>query len=105
MPLHTLLGSAVAVVWRLLGNPGRVAEIWRRMALPLAVIIAVGHMSKGPAKFVSWAPFLPQVLCDPHGVDTTGAYARRQFSAGLNCRRSHPSFVAMNPMSILSMTY
>lgn len=30
--------------------------------------ISAGHMAKGLAKFVSWAPFLPQAWSDPHGT-------------------------------------
>jgi polyferredoxin len=75
------LWSAIAAVWRLLGNPERVTEIWRRMTLPLAVVIAAGHMSKGLAKFVSWAPFLPQALRDPHGLDAARAVAAKTVAA------------------------
>lgn len=40
------------------------------MALPLAIIISVGHMSKGLAKFVSWVGFLPYALKESGGTQT-----------------------------------
>jgi polyferredoxin len=46
---------------------------WRRLALPVAIIVSAGHMSKGLAKFVSWAGFLPQALKDPTGAETLQA--------------------------------
>jgi hypothetical protein len=38
-------------------------------------------MSKGLAKFVSWAPFLPQALRDPHGLDAARAVAAKTVAA------------------------
>ena len=57
--------TALAAVLRLLGARESVGGLWRKMAVPLAVVVSVGHMSKGLAKFVSWAPFLPEALRDP----------------------------------------
>ncbi len=45
-------------------------EAWRRLALPVTVIIAAGHMAKGIAKFVSWFGFSPYALKDPIGINT-----------------------------------
>jgi hypothetical protein len=77
-----------AVVWTLLaiaarigGQPGSVAEIWRRLALPLAVIVAAGHMSKGLAKFTTWAGFLPRALARPDGASTAGAISAKALAA------------------------
>jgi hypothetical protein len=39
-------------------------------ALPLAVVLSAGHMTKGLAKFVSWAAFLPSALRHPDGITT-----------------------------------
>ena len=63
-------------VW-LLGDRRRIADILRTMALPMAVIVAAGHMSKGLAKFVSWLPFLPGALRDPAGVATAQAISAK----------------------------
>ena len=52
-------------------------QLWRRLALPLAVVVAAGHMSKGLAKLVSWSPFLPQALHDPGGAETVVALSAR----------------------------
>lgn len=69
-------------VWALFGLIARIfgardglGAIWRRLALPMAVVIAAGHMAKGLAKFVSWAGFLPYALDDPSGLRTTAAIA------------------------------
>jgi len=47
------------------------------MALPMAVVIAVGHMGKGLAKVVSWAQFLPGALSDSIGLDTVNAISAK----------------------------
>lgn len=72
------------VVWLLLGvlvlifrGADSMAEAWRRLALPLAVVIAFGHMCKGLAKFVSWVGFLPLAARDPAGIDTAQALAEK----------------------------
>lgn len=72
--LWTLLGLPVL----LLGGARNLLEAWRRLALPLAVVIAAGHMAKGLAKISSWGSYLPHVLEEPSGVKnalalTTGA--------------------------------
>jgi len=59
---------------RLLGGATSVREAWRRLALPLVVIVAAGHMAKGLAKFTSWGAFLPHTLDDPTGVSTAVAF-------------------------------
>jgi hypothetical protein len=72
-----------AVVWLLLGflvvfgsvmmldrEVIRLRDAWRRIALPMAVLLAAGQMAKGLAKFVSWVGFLPPAVRDPAGVDT-----------------------------------
>jgi len=68
---------ALASLVRLLGERRRVGEILRTMTLPMAVVISVGHMSKGLAKFVSWLPFLPGALRDPAGVATAQAISAK----------------------------
>ncbi|MBI3191490.1 MAG: 4Fe-4S binding protein [Pedosphaera parvula] len=52
------------------GGAQTLAEAWRRLALPLAVIVAAGHMAKGLEKFTSWAGFLPYAFKEPAGVQT-----------------------------------
>jgi len=54
------LWAAAAAVLRLSGRRASVGYTWRRVALPVAVIVAAGHMTKGLAKLTSWLPFLPQ---------------------------------------------
>lgn len=70
------------IVWSVLGWAGwllgerdGLGVFWRRLALPMAVIVAAGHMSKGLAKFVSWVGFLPQAIIDPSGEQTATAIA------------------------------
>jgi hypothetical protein len=45
-------------------------ESWRRLALPMAVLVATGHMAKGLEKFTSWIGFLPHAWAEPGGVQT-----------------------------------
>ena len=68
-----LLWSGLALAARFAGERGALGEIWRRWALPMAVLISAGHLAKGLAKFVSWAPFLPQAWSDPHGTKSVWA--------------------------------
>jgi len=75
--LWSLLAGAV----RLLGDKERVFVIWRRLALPIAVVVSVGHMSKGLAKSVSWLPFLPDALREPTGLETVKALSAKSMAA------------------------
>jgi polyferredoxin len=61
---------AAGTVTKLLGGARSLGEAWRRLALPLAVVISAGHMAKGLAKVVSWGGFLPGALQEPSGVQT-----------------------------------
>lgn len=74
-------------VWSILGavtvmsrRSDKITEAWRKLALPLAVIISAGHMSKALAKFTSWVGFLPLALRDPLGVNTATAIASKSLS-------------------------
>jgi ferredoxin len=65
------------VLWLVLGGlvillrgAGDLAEAWRRLALPLVVVIAAGHMAKGLAKITSWGGYLPMALKEPSGTGT-----------------------------------
>lgn len=65
-----------AVLWLLLGGMialfrrTSIGDAWRRLALPIAVIVSAAHMSKALAKFTSWAGFFPHALTDPLGTKT-----------------------------------
>lgn len=61
----------------MLGDGSTIGEMWRRLALPVAVAVAAGHMTKGLAKFVSWAGFLPVAMTDPVGTETIRAMSNR----------------------------
>jgi hypothetical protein len=65
------------VVWLALGGltllsggARTLTEAWRRLALPMAVVVASGHMAKGLEKFTSWVGFLPLAWAEPTGVQT-----------------------------------
>jgi hypothetical protein len=76
-----VLWSLLAGTLRLFGDTQSISALWRRMALPMAVVISVGHMSKGLAKFVSWSPFLPNALREPFGLDTAQAISAKSMTA------------------------
>ncbi len=66
-----------AILWVLMGGIVKcmtpkmsIANIWRRIALPFAVIVAAGHMTKALAKFTSWIGYLPYALKEPSGTQT-----------------------------------
>jgi polyferredoxin len=65
-----LLWAALGMVVRATGGAESLREAWQRLALPLTVVVAAGHMAKGLAKMASWGGFLPGALRDPAGVNT-----------------------------------
>jgi hypothetical protein len=65
-----LVWSLTGLGMRALGESAAIGDLWRRIALPVAAVVSVGHMSKGLAKFVSWIGFLPHALRDPDGAQT-----------------------------------
>ena len=73
-----------AVLWLIAGGLTRVQggakslrEAWRRLALPMAVVISAGHMAKGLAKIVSWGGYLPGAIREPMGVQNSQAFAAK----------------------------
>lgn len=89
--------------WSILGGlvvlargASSLTEAWRRMALPLAVVIATGHMCKGLAKLTSWAGFLPLAIGDPVGVETARAMAAKTTA-------SPASLLPMTAVSLMAM--
>jgi hypothetical protein len=75
-----VLWSSLAGVMRLLSEEDSLPTLWRKMALPLAVVVAAGHMAKGLAKFSSWIGFLPYALRDPAGGSTLEALVSKAIS-------------------------
>lgn len=69
--------TLAAAAARLAGRPGTIGSVWRRLALPVAVVVSAGHMAKALAKLVSWAPFLPAAIRDPDGTATVLAMTAR----------------------------
>ncbi|GAB4144795.1 MAG: hypothetical protein Fur0037_12630 [Planctomycetota bacterium] len=57
------------------GGARSMGEAWRRLALPLAVVVSAGHMSKGIAKLATWSGYLPGALEEPLAARTARAYA------------------------------
>jgi len=68
VPLVSWTGGAA--VLRFTTGHTSIGSTWRRIALPIAVVVSAGHMTKGLAKLVSWVVFLPQALRDPAGAST-----------------------------------
>ncbi len=65
-----LLWLVLGALTLLFGGAKTLAESWRRLALPMAVVVATGHLAKGLEKFTSWVGFLPYAWTDPTGVVT-----------------------------------
>lgn len=65
-----LLWLVLGAVTLAFGGAASLADAWRRLALPLAVVVATGHMAKGLEKFTSWIGFLPYAWAEPTGVQT-----------------------------------
>lgn len=60
-----------------LGEVQGIGETWRRIALPMAVIISSVHMAKGIEKIATWGGFLPGALQEPLGVHTAMAIGEK----------------------------
>lgn len=82
------LALVPAVVWAVLGGltiavgaASQMAEALKRLALPLAVVVAAGHMSKALAKGTSWVGYLPKALADPSGVSTALGIQQKTLAA------------------------
>lgn len=65
------------LIWLVLGTVSllcragkSLGDVWRRLALPLAMVVAAGHMTKGMEKFTSWIGFLPIAWAEPTGLQT-----------------------------------
>ena len=52
------------------GTAKSLGEAWQRLALPVVVVVAAGHMAKGLAKVASWGGYLPGAFSDPGGQAT-----------------------------------
>ncbi|NOX55838.1 MAG: 4Fe-4S binding protein [Planctomycetes bacterium] len=73
----SLLGAVVQAA----GGAASLREAWRRLALPLAVVVSAGHMAKGLAKVTSWGGYLPLAWNEPGGVEHARAIASGSLSA------------------------
>ena len=62
--------TLLSAVTRLLGDGDTLSQVWRRAALPVAVVVSAGHMAKSIAKSASWGGFLPGAMREPGGVET-----------------------------------
>ena len=71
--LPLLLWTILAIPVLLLGGAKSMGEAWRRLALPMAVVLAAGHMAKGLAKSAQWAGYSLLAWQDPSGISTAQA--------------------------------
>jgi polyferredoxin len=70
-----VLWTLLAVPMLLLRGASSLGEAWRRLALPMAVILAAGHMAKALAKFAQWAGYSSLAYEDHSGIQTAQAIA------------------------------
>jgi len=66
------LWLTLGLLMRMFGGAKSLSQSWRRLALPIAVVVAAGHMAKALAKFTSWGSHLPS---DPMGGSGAAAIA------------------------------
>ncbi len=65
-----VLWTALGLIARAFGAGQSLGDAWRRLALPLTIVTAAGHMAKALEKFTSWVGFLPYAWIEPDGVQT-----------------------------------
>jgi polyferredoxin len=82
-----LLWSILGLITIFTKGAQSLTDAWRRLALPLVVIISAGHLTKAIAKLNSWIGFLPGSIQDP-----TGQSSLQNINAGIY----HPSVVFSN---------
>jgi hypothetical protein len=70
-PLLLWISLAIPVI--VFGGAKNLGEAWRRLALPMTVLLAAGHMAKGLAKFAQWAGYSLLAWQDPSGISTAQA--------------------------------
>lgn len=68
-----LLWSVLGGFYRLFRRDGNFLDAWRKLALPMAVLISAGHMAKAVAKIASWGAFLPLALHNLSGIETANS--------------------------------
>lgn len=71
------LWTAAALTAKLAGDTRPVLLFWRQVALPISLVVAAGHMSKGLAKLASWIVYLPYALDNPTGLDTIAQFGAK----------------------------
>jgi polyferredoxin len=70
--------ALVMIVFGLIASAGKLRRLTtslRRIAIPLAVVVASGHMAKAFVKATSWAGFLPLDIADPLNHTTSASVA------------------------------
>jgi hypothetical protein len=72
-----IIWSLMGLLVRLLDSDISLSLAWRRLALPVAVIVSAGHMAKGLAKLSSWLGFLPYAASDVAGIETVQAITNK----------------------------
>ncbi|MBI4556127.1 MAG: 4Fe-4S binding protein [Candidatus Hydrogenedentes bacterium] len=82
------LGLYPLALWAILGGltiafggARRIGVAWRRLALPLAVVVSTAHMAKGLEKAMTWGAFLPAAMLHPDGVSTSLAISSKALAA------------------------
>jgi hypothetical protein len=70
-----MLWTLLAIPAILLQGVSSMGEAWRRLALPMAVVLAAGHMAKGLAKFAQWAGYFLLAWEEKSGISTAQAIA------------------------------
>jgi len=65
LTLWSMLGLLILLFYRI-----SLLDAWKQLALPVAVVVAAGHMAKGVVKFASWGGFVPLAFKEPAGIDT-----------------------------------
>jgi hypothetical protein len=91
-----LLWSFFGLITILAKGADSITDAWRRLALPLVIIISAGHLTKAVAKLNSWVGFLPGSLNDPSGQN-----GLLSFNSGLNVPLSFFSNQIVSVIGIL----
>ena len=65
-----LLWTILGLITLLSKGSHSLTDAWRRIALPLVIIISAGHITKAVAKLNTWIGFLKGSFNDPSGINT-----------------------------------
>lgn len=94
-----LLWTILGLVTLLMKSANSLTDAWRKLALPIVIIISAGHLTKAVAKLNTWVGFLPGSINDPSGQSSL-----QSIKAGINIPEALFSNQIVSVIGLLLLT-